>query len=164
MSHRKIEQLFSAFETLAPKAFAPGKRRPRGAKGAGIKFEKEVAKAFGARARHGQWFSFFDKNGSGMCQTDLLIVQPTKVFCFEVKLGNITAGRAQFSELYRPVLERVYKRPVYGIVIARYVSDDPEPRKITNNMLSAIVAAQIGEVPTLHWRERYPMDFPPELC
>lgn len=161
MSHRIIRGLFLAGEDSGPKAFTSIKRRPRGAKGLGVKFEKELAKKL-PLARHGQWFKFMDSNGVGYAQTDILFFSDEAVFCIEVKLGNVPAGRAQFLELYKPILEHVYERPARGIVVARYVSEDPEPKLIVHSLYDAI-RASLTRVPTLQWRERLPLVLPPGL-
>lgn len=161
MAHRKIQALFSAFQSKGPALYAGKRRRPRGATRAGVKFEREVAKAFGAGAIPGQWFEFFDAAGRGFCQTDLLIHRPEATYCIECKLGNTVAGKAQFRELYKPVLECVYRKPAYGIVIARYVSDDPEPTRICMSFAEAVIrASREGACPTLLWRERFPLEWP----
>lgn len=162
MSHRRVSGLFLAGEDPGPAAFRAVKRRPRGAKGVGVKFERELAKKLGAGVRHGQWFKFMDSNGVGYAQTDILFFSNEAVFCIEVKLGNVPAGRAQFLELYKPILEHVYERPARGIVVARYVSEDPEPKLIVHSLYDAI-RASLTRIPTLQWRERLPLVLPPGL-
>lgn len=162
MSHRIIRGLISAHRVAPPKVFSAVRRRPRGAKGAGVKFEREVAKAMLKAtpfAISGQWFEFWDSAGRGLCQTDLIVVLPHVVYCFEVKLGNIPLGRTQFRALYKPVLERVYARPVQGIVIARHVGEDPEPALVTSDLEFALFASA-RRIPTLQFRERMPLHWP----
>jgi len=75
------------------------KGRPKGAKAAGLRYEKALAAAI-PRAEHGQWFEFTDLNGPGHCQMDLLIVGNKRVVILECKLTDVQTGRAQLG---RPV-------------------------------------------------------------
>lgn len=161
MSHRIVSELFSASESIGPRSFIGKIRRPRGAKGEGVRFERAFGKSLGS-ALSGQWFEFFDENGKGYAQTDHLLFSTSAVYCIECKLGNIPSGRKQFSELYKPILEMVYQRPAYGIVCARYVSEDSEP-KLIQHSLTAALAASHSRITTLQWRERMPLALPPGL-
>lgn len=159
MSHHRIKLLKTAAPAEPPAFLAAKKRRPRGAKGAGLKFEEKLKLALGKKWLHGQWFRFIDASGIGWCQTDSLYIAPDGVYCIEAKLGNIEAGIAQFKELYEPVLWAVYGRPVFLIVAARYLSSAPRGIFITSSLLEAIEHARIARLGTvLHWRERYPLE------
>lgn len=162
MSHRRIEGLGFAQESEGPKCFTAKRRRPRGAKGAGVKFEKMLANAFGVRARWGQWFRFADLNGMGYAQTDLLLFARDEVIVFECKLGNIWAGEAQARELYKPILEHVYGLPCRCVVVARHLTDNPFPERVAQSLPDAIRLARTG-ISVLQWRERLPLVVPPGL-
>lgn len=162
MSHRRIIGLEWALESVGPAAFTAKRRRPRGAKGAGVKFERELAKRLGSAARHGQWFQFLDLNGTGYAQTDLLLFSAEAVFCLEVKLGNIEAGEAQFRELYKPLLEHIYGLPAYGIVIARHLTANTLAERTVQTLYDATRLAASGPC-VLQWRERLPLAIPPGL-
>lgn len=161
MSHYTPRGLLCAFETNGPAVFTAKRKRPRGAKGLGVKFERELAKALGTRALHGQWFQFHDSKGRHFCQTDFLIFAREAVYCLESKLGNIEAGRAQFSELYKPILEYVYRRPAHGIIVARHITQDPTG--VCTSLEEAAFQARLGLLPTLQWRERLPLCIPGAL-
>lgn len=162
MSHRKVIGLEWVVEHEGPRAFTAKRRRPRGSKGAGVKFERELAKKLGAQARHGQWFQFYDLNGIGFAQTDFLLFAPDAVFCIEAKLGNISAGEEQFRELYKPLLERYYALPAFGIVIARHLSDNPLADRTVQTLFDATRLSRSGTC-VLQWRERLPLAVPPGL-
>lgn len=162
--HRIIQRLATAREDAGPKAFTAKRRRPRGAKGAGVKFERELSVKLLAAACHGQWFKFWDANGPGFAQTDFLLFCPDYVVCLEAKLGNISGGRDQFLQLYKPILEMVYGRPVYGLVVARHITELPSGMACGGTLTETLLhAIQSRDVACLHWRERYPLGIPPWL-
>jgi hypothetical protein len=163
MSHRRIDGLALAREHEGPACFTAKRRRPRGAKGAGVKFEKEFAKKCGAAGLHGQWFEFHDRGGRGYAQTDVLLFTSEATFVVECKLGNIEAGQAQILELYKPILEFVYRRPAYGIVLARHLTENPIPGHTVASLHDAMRFARSGKIAVLQWRERFPLILPPGL-
>lgn len=163
MSHYKPVGLYMAGEDPGPKCYTAKRRRPKGSKGVGVKFESELAKKLGPCARHGQWFKFLDAEGVGYAQPDFLLFAPEALYVIECKLGNIPSGRAQLTELYFPILRLVYKLPTFGIVVARHVSEDPEPKLITHSLFDAMRASH-SRIPTLQWRERLPLCIPPGLA
>lgn len=134
------------------------KARLKGAKAAGVRYEKRVAAAIPA-AEPGQWFEFCDANGPGHCQTDLLIVGKKHVVVLECKLSNVELGRAQLAELYLPVVQRVWpERKVLGIVVARHLSQEPDLWRVVETLDEAICKASAEKIiPTLHWLERGPI-------
>lgn len=162
MAHYIPTGLYMAGEDPGPKCYTAKRKRPRGSKGAGVKFERELAKRLCPAARHGQWFKFLDAEGVGYAQPDFLLFSGDVVYAIECKLGNIPAGRAQLRELYFPVLKQAYGLPVRGIVIARHVTEDPEPKLIVHSLYDAI-RASAERIPTLQWRERMPLAVPPGL-
>ena len=163
MGHRRVDGLALAREHEGPACFTAKKRRPRGSKGAGVKFEKEFAKKVGSAGVHGQWFEFHDRNGKGYAQTDVLLFTHEATFVVECKLGNILAGQLQILELYKPILEFVYRRPAYGIVLARHLTENPSPELTVGSLHDAMRLARSGEIAVLQWRERFPLILPPGL-
>lgn len=134
------------------------KSRPRGAKAAGIRYEKALAAAI-PRADWGQWFEFRDLNGPGHCQTDLIIVGTKRVVIIECKLTEVEHGRTQLQELYFPIAKMVWpdKKPL-GIVAARHLSKEYELSRVETTLKGAMERAERqGEIPTLHWMERMPL-------
>lgn len=163
MAHHIIRGLALASEHPGPACYTAKRRRPRGAKGVGVKYEKDLARKLGPSARHGQWFEFYDASGRGYAQTDFLLFASDGVFCLEAKLGNIELGMRQFALLYRPLLEHIYGLPAYGIVCARHIGEAPDPKLVVTSLHDATRLARMGHIPVLHWRERLPLVVPPGL-
>ncbi len=151
MAFREVCGLTYAALTVRPAARAA---RSSGAKAAGLRYERAVASAL-PRAQHGQWFEYWDVNGPGMCQTDLLIVGAKTVLVMECKLSNVDEGRAQLRGLYLPVAQMVWpEKDVLGIVVARHLSRESALGNVRTSLRDAVELARQGELPTLHWLER----------
>lgn len=156
MAHRQICGLQYAALCLRP-AHIP-KSRPKGAKAAGLRYEKALSAAI-PRAEHGQWFEFSDLNGPGHCQIDLLIEGKKRVVVIECKLTNVEQGFAQIKELYFPIVEKIWpdKKPL-GIVACRHLSNCPDLGLVEHTLKGAIMRAEVqGIIPILHWLERMPI-------
>ena len=156
MSFRAIVGLHYAALCLRPANIPKG--RPKGAKAAGLRYEKALAAVI-SRAEHGQWFEFTDLNGPGHCQMDLLIVGNKRVVILECKLTDVQTGRAQLEDLYFPIARQVWpdKRPL-GIVAARHLSKENQLELVETTLKGAILRAETQQViPTLHWIERGPI-------
>lgn len=156
MSFRNIVGLHYAAMCLRPASIP--KSRPKGAKAAGLRYERELAAAI-PRAEHGQWFEFSDLNGPGHCQMDLLIVGNRRVVIIECKLTDVQTGRAQIEDLYFPIASKVWpdKKPL-GIVAARHLSKENQLELVETTLKGAIQRAEVQNViPTLHWIEKGPI-------
>lgn len=156
MQHRNIVGLQYAARCLRP-AHIP-KSRPKGAKAAGLRYEKALSAAI-PRAEHGQWFEFKDLNGPGHCQMDLIIEGKKRIVVIECKLTEVAQGMAQLRELYFPIVEKVWqdKKPL-GIVAARHLSKCPDTALVETTLKSAILRAESEKIiPVLHWMERMPI-------
>lgn len=161
MSHRRISGLIEARQANAnelPVIFTRRRRASKSAKGQGIRFEKDLAAALEPHGwQHGVWFKFVDAFGKGLAQPDLFLVAPAAVYVIEAKLGNVEAGLAQFAELYRPLLEHVFRRPAFGIVAARYLGAMPAERpRVATDLGEALERSRTGAV-VLLWRKGYPL-------
>lgn len=158
MGHRVISGLSFAAPCARPAGIPVG--RPRGTKRLGIKYEKDFANALGARfpgaVTPGQWFHFVDINGSGYCQTDILLRLRGEIFLFECKLTDTERARSQLSRLYIPVVERCFALPARGITVTRHLSGETQPASVVDQLEVALKMAWEG-IPTLHWRERNPL-------
>lgn len=156
MSFRHLAGLQYAAMCLRP-AHIP-KSRPKGAKAAGLRYEKALAAAI-PRADHGQWFEFRDLNGPGHCQMDLVIEGQKRIVIIECKLTDIEQGMAQLRHLYFPIAEMIWpdKKPL-GIVAARHLSKCPDTGLVESTLKAAILRAETQKViPVLHWMERMPL-------
>jgi hypothetical protein len=156
MTFRSVVGLEYAAMCLRPAHIS--KARPRGAKAAGLRYEKALAAAI-PRAEHGQWFEFKDLNGPGHCQMDLFIEGQKRIVIIECKLTNVEQGIAQLQELYFPIAQTVWpdKKPL-GIVAARHLSKTPDLSLVETTLKGAIMRAETQKIiPILHWLERNPI-------
>jgi hypothetical protein len=129
------------------------KSRPRGAKGEGLRFEKALAKRL-LGARHGLWFKFQDFNGIGYCSPDFIVNYEQFVLVIEAKLTDTDEGRAQIEQLYSPVLQMHYRRPIRGVLVCKNL------RQGSGNIVPDLVSAvRLSEncIPTLQWRGKGPI-------
>jgi hypothetical protein len=146
--HRKIEQLvWAAARDAGP--WGDVKRRLRGAKRLGIKYEDALANALPA-ARRGQWFEFLDRNGWGWCQTDLLLRVGDSLVVLEAKHTWTLAGHSQIELLYRPILEKCGTLPVLGIVVCKHLIPEM-PVRVARTMDEALAIARRRQPVALHW-------------
>jgi hypothetical protein len=146
-NHRVLSNLISAECCDSP---WPKARRPRGAKGAGLRYEKLVAKASGGI--HNQWFYFVDANGSGYCCPDVILNLPHGLFVLECKLSDRTEAKTQLTELYLPIVSYVYGREARGIVVTKILKNHSS--SIVTSLREAFTA---DPIPLLHWLGRGPL-------
>jgi len=149
MSYRIAKQVLWA----APDKCPWPKSRSRGAKAAGLRYERAVARALKGWAIHGQWFKFIDKNGPGWCCPDLLARFADSLVVIEVKLTETAAARAQISQLYWPVLGKIAKRPLLGVQIARHLTRNSgnSGNPVFSTLPEALSVASPTLIPTVHW-------------
>ncbi len=152
--HRVIEGLVWARKALEG-PWPSAKRRPRGAKGQGVKYENALAKALPS-AKHGQWFEFQDRNGKGWCQTDLLIELPDGVLVLESKYSWVPEGHTQLENLYRPVVERVWQKPMLGVQVCKNLAVGCRIETVMRLDDALAVAKQRRPV-VLHWLGNVPL-------
>jgi len=131
--------------------------RPRGAKGAGLRYERRVAKA--TKGDHGRWLRFCDANGTGYCSPDILLWQPPPAFggppltlaaliVLECKLTWTPEAEAQLTGLYCPILAHLYpETPIRGVVVVRALTPDA-PRPV-HTLREALADGPTPKV--LHW-------------
>ena len=147
--HRKIRGLISA-QPCAKPTFADG-RRPRGRKGAGISYERTVQKAFvagGWQCRANLWFEFEDARGYGQCSPDLVLAWQGQLIVVECKLTDVIEARSQILELYKPVLEYVTQKKVWGVVVSKNLT--PYSTQVVASIGEALLQLETG-IPLLHW-------------
>lgn len=149
-AHRVIRNLKWA-EPLKERPASIPASRPRGAKAAGLRFERELAKHLSESA-HGVWFEFQDDNGHGYCQTDLLYsFLPDFIAVCEVKYTLVADAFAKLMDLYLPIVSLAMKCPAVGIVIVRNLS--PGIFGVHTDLAEAALASHEAQYPTiLHWR------------
>ena len=149
MTHRVISSLSWARPCDRPKSI-PRARAGKGTKGLGIRFERSVSTVLGPKAKHGQWFEFWDRNGRGFCQPDIIFLSGGNVYIVEVKLTNIEKAQAQLTELYIPVVSKALESPARGIIVTKYVTRVTDATLIANTLTEAIARTQLV-IPVLHY-------------
>jgi hypothetical protein len=101
-----------------------------------------------------QWISYVDRRGPGYAQPDVFLVFPGHTVCFEAKLTQCEAGLLQISQLYRPLLRSIFKRPVVGVLACCNIVSSPGQYLLRSPEL---VAGGLGckeETYTWHWNGR----------
>lgn len=145
---RKISGL--SFARLCERPGCIPKSLPRGRKAAGLRYERELAKALPA-AMHGQWVEFWDAGGKGWCQPDLILDTQLGLVVLEAKYTWTEEGHQQIERLYVPVLEKIFARPVVGMVVCRTLVPEVELGWVCRDLDSAIRRAASGHRTVLHW-------------
>lgn len=146
--YRVIEGLLSARASDRPQGMP--KSRARGAKAAGLRYERELARAL-PQAKHGQWWQFVDRNGPGYCQTDLLLKTELGLFVLEVKYTWTLAGHGQLSKLYRPVVEKALGQPVGLVQVCKKLLPETPRQTIRLSLKEALALAASGAPAVLSW-------------
>lgn len=145
---RVIQGLISA-ETCHRPGFIR-QTRPRGKKGAGLRYERELAKSLPG-AIHGQWFHFVDRAGEGWCQPDIMLWNSAGLIILESKYTWTQAGHKQIELLYKPVVARAMQKQTFGMVVCRTLTTDVAKAWICRDLESAISRALRGLPTVLHW-------------
>lgn len=153
-SHRIVSGLLFASPCERPRAIPKG--RPRGAKAAGLRYESRVAAAFPLCA-HNPWFEFHDSAGHGWCSPDVVLHFDNAIVVLECKLTETQVAYSQLTQLYQPVLQRAYGKPVLGIVVCKHLTPETELKRVVTSADAALARAQFGEIPILHWLGRGPL-------
>lgn len=145
---RVISGLIEASACPRPKCIPQS--RPRGAKRAGLKYERDLARGIPG-AKHGQWFEFTDRGGHGYCQPDVIFSHQGRIVVLESKYTWVESGHRQIGQLYKPVLERALARPVLGIVVCKVLTGETPRDWVCSNLDEAISRASLGLPTVLHW-------------
>lgn len=117
---RRVQNLVWAKELEAKPRCIPVNCPVQGCRALGVRYEKAMAKALPA-AQHGLWWEFFDGNGPGFCQTDLLLVGPHYALVLEVKYTYTTEAWEQLETLYGPVVEKALEKEVLGVQVCKII-------------------------------------------
>lgn len=154
--HRIIRPpILSAAKFLGIPQFARN-ARPRGVKRKGILYEREIEKALPSGWKRGQWLVFHDSAGPGYCQLDFHLECADGVVVMEAKLGWVPEGHSQLELLYRPVVEKIWGKPMIGLVIAKRLVPACSGA-IAQSLPSAIAAARSCRNVVLHWTGASPL-------
>lgn len=121
--HRIVQECISCSPLNSWPDRIPKRKRGRGAKGAGITYEKKVGRILKrilpVEVVSERWWLYNDLDGRHLCQTDHYAVYEDQVLVVECKLTESWIGHSQINNLYRPVLERFFQRPITGIVACK---------------------------------------------
>lgn len=151
--------ILSAHRASSP--WGPAARKPRGAKGAGLKFEASFFKELHAlddRAEHNPWFRYEGARRSGFCSPDVLSAEGGEAFIFECKLTNVVQALAQLQGLYFPVVSLALRAKPYGVIVSRHLTQTQGLSiPIVADLREALKIARGGQIPVLHWLGRAPL-------
>lgn len=159
---RTVKGVWKAKE-LAGKPNCIPVSRPRGAKGAGIRYEKAFGKALGAEARRGVWFEYQDVSGGHYCQVDFLLHLPDFVVVLECKYSWTREAFVQIENLYVPVLRVAYQKPVFGLQVCKRLLPAALENgcKVVGVLGNGLILAGGGARVALHWLEGTPVRLMP---
>lgn len=151
MAVRQIKGLVWARPLAKRPSKLPKARAKRGAKAAGLRYERSLAEAL-PLAAHGVWFEFEDSGGLGWCQPDLLLPTAFGLAVLEAKYTWVPEGHRQVGGLYIPVLERCYpSKPVFGLVVCKVLTPATPRQAICRDLPTALYRAASGLPTVLHW-------------
>ena len=99
------------------------RRRGRGAKAAGLRYQARVGEELARRGLDhaaGPWIHFEDRNGRGYAQPDFIVFESERWMVLEAKLTQTPAAFAQLFHLYIPLLSLLHpEREFCGIQVCR---------------------------------------------
>ena len=136
--------------------------RARGTRAKGLAYELALARALRRATwmepQHGQWFVYGedDTDEHYFCQPDFICVSQSRIHVLECKLTNVEEATEQLLDLYFPVLERAYHRPVRGIIVVRSVHRAPICATVVSTLHQALVECE-KSVPVWHWMGKGPL-------
>jgi hypothetical protein len=114
--------------------------RVRGAKRAGVLFEKKVNDALTTlhpEYLSGLGFTFMDSGIRGICIPDGVLYNSRFVIVVEVKLRHCIDAWHHLRRLYAPVVSLAFKKPVVCVEIVKYFDPAvrfPEPTKMIRSL------------------------------
>ena len=151
MAYARVFGLVSA-RPCSPPAFSH-KVKVKGAKAAGLRYEREVAGAL-PMALHGQWFTYLDANGQAYCQPDIILLTEKEILVLEVKLKWTPQALDQLKYLYLPILSHVYARPIRCAVVTKILTPfSPPPFQ----SIAAALTSPSHTIPLIHWLGTTPL-------
>ena len=128
--YRSRIELMYAYPLLAE--WDRGERFPKprsGAQGNGVRFERKVLAGLSAQSTFIPSLPFRYQTTSGyssFCIPDGVWFGEQEVVCIEVKLQHTVHAWFQLNNLYIPVLERAFRKPVRALEVVKVL--DPEVR------------------------------------
>lgn len=133
---------------VRPKTIPIG--RPRGAKAAGIRYERELGMYLGEFWIHGPWFEFEDVNGAGYCQPDFIRMSNAGIDVLECKYTWTMEAYKQLEGLYCPVLGMIYHLPIRAVQVCKnLIPESALNSGIDSNLEAALSSNTI--LRSWHW-------------
>lgn len=111
---REAEDVTGVKLRSIPPTFSTKRTRVRGARAAGIRYEKKIHVEFLRRyPKHylpSPWFQFWDKHGARWCQPDGLIIDPAQSLIVISEVKHTHTGEAWWKllKLYLPVVRHFF--------------------------------------------------------
>lgn len=100
----------------------------------------------------GQWIEYADASGRHYAQPDVYVVLDEITICIECKLTQSEAALFQIADLYRPLLTKIYGRPVVGVVACRNLVYDPGRWRI--GAITEVLSHRQPDTFVWHWLGR----------
>lgn len=106
----------------------PTPKRLSGSRAKGVTYEKkavrELKERFPAAAvQYHRWIHYVEsRNGSGYCEPEVFIELKDRLILFEMKLTGGPAGRMQLEGLYKPLLEHLFRKPVFCLLVCKWTT------------------------------------------
>lgn len=122
--------------------------RPRGAKAAGLRYERALGAALGPGAAHGVWWEYASGGARRFCQTDFVILGAYEALILESKYTWRPDAWDQL-ELYKAVLARALGLRPLGVQVCKVLL--PAAASVTGDLAEALALARAGGQPVLHW-------------
>jgi hypothetical protein len=148
-STRKVTGL--KWAVLSSRSPWPKKQRFSRTQKLGLGYEKKLGRELGRRfgsVHSGQWIEFCDLNGRGFAQPDHYMLCDDSVIVFECKLTQQERGLIQLGQLYRPLLRKIYDRPVVGVLVCRVMRK--ECKRLIDDP-SVLLGTTREDIFTWHW-------------
>ena len=109
---RHIQSSSLDFARYSKNPFGAKPKRSRGAKAAGLRYERMVGKELARRRldfAQGPWIQFKDNNGIGFAQPDFIVYSSLDLWIvLEAKLSQTPAAFEQLLRLYIPLLRKLH--------------------------------------------------------
>lgn len=71
------------------------------------------------------WLEYYDVNGRGFCNPDIVLEADDRVLVLECKLTQTDVAQAQIEQLYKPCLKFMWAKPVFGVGVFRNLTRQP---------------------------------------
>ena len=104
----------------------------KGSRAKGKTYERTILRELKRRfsepdlIHYNEWIGYTDSTGTNFCQPDIYIELPTYLLLLEIKLTQTESAEIQLRDLYRPILEWIYKKPVVMVQVCKNLRYRPK--------------------------------------